>query len=161
MYLFIFFFIQMTEYHLPVVDAVYRNQHLTDVPTMLYPGEIKSEEISHGRYKYIITNYGRIYNINRKCFISQIAGVVTSTYLKQHFTSEQLDNEYTRENLRNTPDKIRYRANREQRIARQKEYNKLHREAKREYDKQRYQRIKQQQATEAAAAEIVAEQTTN
>ena len=157
----------MTEYRLPEIDAVYRNQHLTDVPTMLYPGEVKSPEITHGRYHYIITNYGRIYNINRKCFISQIAGIVTTTYIKQHFTPEQLDNEYTRANLNNTPDKIRYRANREQRIAKQKEYNSKHREAKRQYDKQRYERKKaerqqqQQQQTTVAAVEELEQQTTN
>ena len=97
------------------------------------------------RYKYVITNYGRIYNIGRKVCVNSIPGIVLSTYMKEHFTPEQLNNEYTRTNLNNTPNKLYYKRNRSTVIAKQQAYNALHKEHKREYDKNRRMMMKQQQ----------------
>ena len=124
-------------YHLPAVDYVWRNQHLLDEPVMLYPGEKLSPPINKGKSAYYITNYARVINANRKTFVKTISGVQTQKYMREHFEPADLDNEYTRTNLYNTPDKVKYRENREQRIERQKAYNRLHTQHKKEYDRER------------------------
>ena len=74
-----------------------------------------------------------------------ITGIQLSTYMKEHFTPEQLDNEYTRTNLNNTPNKLYYQRNKATVIAKQQAYNALHKEHKREYDRNRRMMMKQQQ----------------
>lgn len=111
--------------HLPTVDLVYRNQHVNDTPFMVYPGEIVVNYTSPSDKTYVITNYGRVWSNSKKDFTKSVTGCYLPTLLKNEFTPEQLDNEYTAYNVQLLSGKY-YQSHREERLAYQKKYRSEH-----------------------------------
>ena len=120
---------------LPPVTREYRQQHVSDNPVMIYPGEIVVEHVDDKGNRYMVTNYCRIYSYKKRELVKSCASIYMPTFLKRHFTPEQLDNEYTRNNLQIIGPSKYYQRNKEARLAYQRKYREENIEKVREIEK--------------------------
>ena len=111
----------VVELRLPQVDAKYRMIH-NEEPMMLYPGERTIEYVDDRSGRYLISNYCRIYSYKKHNLVKSISSIYLPTWLKENFTADELDNEYTKHNLEAVSPVSYYKAHREQRIEYQRKY---------------------------------------
>lgn len=107
---------------LPVVDQRYKLQHAVDKPLMLYPGEVTKEYVDEKGNKYCISNYGRIYSYKKQTIVKTISGVYLTSWFKNNFTEEELNNPYTEFNLKAISPTSYYQRHKAERLAYQKAY---------------------------------------
>ena len=89
---------------------------------MLYPDEITHEYIDTKGLRYCISNYCRVYSYKKKAMVKSVPSLYLPTWLKEHFTPEELNNEYTRYNMEVVSPATYYKNHREERIAYQRNY---------------------------------------
>ena len=122
--------------HLPTYDKKYSMMHMCDKPFMMLPGEVKKEVCLKNK-EYVVTNYCRIWSTRYNKFINSISGVNIRKVVQDMFTAEELDNEFSQNNIKSSCSygHALYMKNREDKIAKQIEYNNKRKAEKQQYDK--------------------------
>ena len=106
---------------LPPIDTRWRMNH-NEEPYMLFPGEVTREYSDNKGNSYCISNYCRVYSYKKKNMVKSVPSLYFPTWIRQNFTEEELDNEYTRHNLEAISPNNYYKSHREERLAYQKQY---------------------------------------
>lgn len=106
---------------LPNIDHRWRMSH-NEEPFMLYPDEVTREYIDDKGARYVVSNYCRVYSYKKKAMVKCIPSLYLPTWIKENFTEEELNNEYTKYNMEVISPTNYYKNHREERIAYQKNY---------------------------------------
>ena len=106
---------------LPTIDQRYLMNHHEE-PFIHYPGEVVREYTDGKGNRYCISNYCRVYSYKKKNMVKSVPSLYLPSWIKQNFTAEELDNEYTRFNMDAISPTNYYKTHREERLAYQKKY---------------------------------------